>query len=95
MAITEENVRHVAKLARIRVDEGQLQSLAGDMAQIVRMVDEINQLDTRGLEPLLSVQETSNVMRDDVSGPVLPVSTIEKLSPKFENGHHVVPAVIE
>lgn len=95
MAITEENVRHVAKLARISVEEGQIESLARDMAQIVAMVDEINQLDTKGLEPLLSVQETSNVMRADVPGPVLPVGVIEKLSPRFENGHHVVPAVIE
>ena len=95
MAITKKDVLHVSKLARIFVDEAQLTSLVKDMAQIVAMVEEINRCDTSGLEPLLSVQDSANVMREDVPGAVLPIETIEKLAPKFENDHIVVPAVIE
>lgn len=95
MAITKEQVLHVAKLARIEVDEQSIDSISRDMAAMVAMVEEINQLDTSKLEPLLSVQDSFNVMREDVPGQPLPIQTIEKLAPKFEAGHIVVPAVIE
>lgn len=95
MAISKDDVIYAAKLARIEVPEDQIDRLAKDMAGIVAFVEKINEVDTSKVEPLLSVQDLSNVMREDVPGPVLPVATVEKLAPRFESGHIVVPAVIE
>lgn len=95
MAISKEDVIYAAKLARIEVPEDQIDRLAKDMAGIVAFVEKINEVDTAEVEPLLSVQDLSNVMREDVPGPVLSVETVEKLAPRFESGHIVVPAVIE
>ncbi len=95
MSISKEDVIYTAKLARIEVSDGQLDHLAKDMAGIVSFVEKINEVDTSQIEPLLSVQELENVMREDVPGPVLAVSVVESLAPRFESGHIVVPAVIE
>ncbi|MBL8993619.1 MAG: Asp-tRNA(Asn)/Glu-tRNA(Gln) amidotransferase subunit GatC [Spirochaetia bacterium] len=95
MAISKSDDVYAAKLARIEVAEDQIDRLAKDRAGIVAFVEKINEVDTSKVEPLLSVQDLSNVMREDVPGPVLPVATVEKLAPRFESGHIVVPAVIE
>jgi aspartyl-tRNA(Asn)/glutamyl-tRNA(Gln) amidotransferase subunit C len=95
MAITREQVLHVAKLSRIEVSETDIEKLSTDMAKIVELVEKINEVDTTNVEPLSNVQELESVMRDDIAGAMLPIDTIKKLAPKFESGHIVVPAVIE
>jgi aspartyl-tRNA(Asn)/glutamyl-tRNA(Gln) amidotransferase subunit C len=95
MAITKENILHVAKLARLDIAEGDIEKLTEQMGNIVKFVEKINELDTSKVEPMAAIMDDANFFREDTQTPSLPVSVTESLAPRFESGHIVVPAVIE
>ena len=99
MSISKEDVIYVAKLAKISLGDGnkdqEIDTLAKEMANIVKFVEKINEVETDSVEPLANVLDLVNVHRDDENEPSLPLETIEKLAPKYESGLIVVPAVIE
>jgi aspartyl-tRNA(Asn)/glutamyl-tRNA(Gln) amidotransferase subunit C len=65
MALDRAAVAHIAALARIRLGEAELEPLAADLSQILTWVEQLNELDTAGVEPMASVVATSLPMRDD------------------------------
>jgi aspartyl-tRNA(Asn)/glutamyl-tRNA(Gln) amidotransferase subunit C len=66
MSVTRDDVRKVARLSRIAVPEERLDELAGELNGIHGWIDQLNEVDVEGVEPLTSVVETTLPMRDDV-----------------------------
>jgi aspartyl-tRNA(Asn)/glutamyl-tRNA(Gln) amidotransferase subunit C len=64
--ITLEQVRHVARLARIELDAADEQNLQANMSEILTYIDQLNQLDTAEIPPTAQVGEAGTPMRDDV-----------------------------
>ncbi|HKV54649.1 MAG TPA: Asp-tRNA(Asn)/Glu-tRNA(Gln) amidotransferase subunit GatC [Candidatus Binataceae bacterium] len=64
--ITIEQVRHVARLARLALSEAEEQSLQTDLSAILAYVDKLNELDTGEVEPTAQVGESGIPMREDV-----------------------------
>jgi aspartyl-tRNA(Asn)/glutamyl-tRNA(Gln) amidotransferase subunit C len=64
--ISLEQVRHVARLARLELESAEEQSLQANMSEILTYIDQLNQLDTSTVPPTAQVGESGTPMRDDV-----------------------------
>ncbi len=65
MAVDKETVAKIARLARIRVDEAQQAALAGELSNILDWVEQLDELDTEGVEPMTSVVAVEPALRAD------------------------------
>jgi aspartyl-tRNA(Asn)/glutamyl-tRNA(Gln) amidotransferase subunit C len=63
--ITIDQVRHVARLARLELSPGEEQSLQADLSAILAYVDKLNELNTEEVEPTAQVGESGTPMRED------------------------------
>ena len=66
MAVDRETVRHIARLARIEVGEAQSQALVGELNGILGWIEQLDEVDTDGVEPMTGVVATKLPLREDV-----------------------------
>jgi aspartyl-tRNA(Asn)/glutamyl-tRNA(Gln) amidotransferase subunit C len=92
--ITLEQVRHVAKLARLDLPPERLATLTGQLESILEYVAKIGQVDTAGVEPMAHALPLHNVLRDDVVGPSLPLDRVLQNAPAVDGPFFKVPKVI-
>jgi aspartyl-tRNA(Asn)/glutamyl-tRNA(Gln) amidotransferase subunit C len=64
--IHREQVLHVAKLARLRLSDAEVERMTGELSTILEHVERMDELDLDGVEPTSHVVELQNVLRDDV-----------------------------
>jgi aspartyl-tRNA(Asn)/glutamyl-tRNA(Gln) amidotransferase subunit C len=95
MKITAKEVRYVADLARLELSPEEVELFTGDMNRILDFMDQLNELDTGGVEPTSHVLSLKNVFREDVVGDSLTVEEVLSNAPRREKGHFVVPKIIE
>ena len=93
MKITHDEIRHVARLARIEIPEEQFDKLAQDMESIVDMVAQLQQVDLSGLS--VNLAEQSNIFREDVPTPSMPREAVLQNAPARAAGCVRVPRVME
>ena len=95
MSDTKDDVRKVARLSRIAVDDSRLETLAGELNGILGWIDQLNEVDIDGVEPMTSVVEASLPMREDnVTDGEKPDQVLAN-APKTEDGFFVVPKAVE
>jgi aspartyl-tRNA(Asn)/glutamyl-tRNA(Gln) amidotransferase subunit C len=92
MAITREEVVHVAKLARLELTEDELERFAGQLSAILEAVGKVSELDLADVEPTLHPLELSNVFAEDEPRPPLSVEEALANAPDREDGAFRVPA---
>jgi aspartyl-tRNA(Asn)/glutamyl-tRNA(Gln) amidotransferase subunit C len=92
--ITVEQVRHVAKLARLALDEQHIQKYAGQIESILEYVAKIGQLDMTGVEPMAHALPLQNVLREDEVQPSLPLEEVLKNAPDTDGPFFKVPKII-
>ena len=73
MALSADEVRWVAHLARLQLTDAELATMTRQLSAIVEYVDQLKQVDTTGVEPLAHALEVRNVFRADEPGASLPV----------------------
>ncbi|MBC2834395.1 Asp-tRNA(Asn)/Glu-tRNA(Gln) amidotransferase subunit GatC [Paragemmobacter straminiformis] len=95
MSIDIETARRVAKLARIRVEEADLPKLAGQLNDIVTFMEQLNEVDVTGIEPMTSVTPMRLKRRADVVTDGNIQSQILKNAPDAREGFFAVPKVVE
>jgi aspartyl-tRNA(Asn)/glutamyl-tRNA(Gln) amidotransferase subunit C len=95
MSVTKDDVRKVARLSRIAVDEAHLDELAGELNTILGWIDQLNEVDIEGVEPMTSVVETKLPMREDVVTDGNIPDQILANAPRTEDGFFVVPKSVE
>lgn len=64
-ALSKDQVRHIAKLARLRLTDAEVKKFSTELTQILQYVDMLSEVDTKGVEPLAQVTGQANVFRDD------------------------------
>ena len=94
MAITINDVEHVASLARLSFNDGEKKKLATELNDILKYVEHINSLDTSAVEPLSHVIELSNVFRADGLRPSISREEALKNAPVASEKFFKVPKVI-
>ncbi len=95
MKITRQEVEHVAKLARLELSEHEQDMFTDQLSNILTYVEQLNELDTKGVEPTSHVLDIRNVMRDDVAEESLPQERALANAPEKAAGHYRVPLIIE
>ncbi len=95
MAVDPETVRHVARLARVRIEPEQQQSLATELSNILGWVDQLNELDTEGVAPMTSVAQMRLKMRKDEVTDGNRREDILANAPEAKHGFFVVPRVVD
>ena len=93
MAITREDVLHVAKLARLELDESEVERMQEQLSAILEAVGKVAQLDLSDVEPTAHPLDLVNVLVDDVPRPSLPREEALANAPDPEDGFFGVPAV--
>ena len=95
MSIDNSTVKKVAKLARIEINEEEETTLITELNNILGWVDELKQVNTDSVEPMLSVFNESMQMREDKAESNFDNSQILDNSPENNSGFFVVPKVVE
>lgn len=94
MTVTIKDVEHVAKLARLRFTQEELEKFTRQFNQILEYMQKLNELDTSNVEPLSHVIEVSNVFRNDEVRPSYPREEVLKNAPSQDGKFFKVPKVI-
>lgn len=95
MAVSLDDVRKVAHLARLELSEEEEARIAEDLGQMLDYVAALNKLDTDNVLPTAHVLPISNVFREDTVMPSLPQAEALANAPSSGHGHFRVPKVIE
>ncbi|MDN5787095.1 Asp-tRNA(Asn)/Glu-tRNA(Gln) amidotransferase subunit GatC [Pseudorhodobacter sp.] len=95
MSINIDTARKVAKLARIRVDEADLAALATELSGILGFMEQLNEVDVEGVEPMTSVTPMRLKRRADVVTDGNIPAQILKNAPDAREGFFAVPKVVE
>lgn len=95
MAIDAATVRKVAKLSRIREDEARLEPLARELSAIIAWIEQLNEVDVEGVEPMSSAVDVALPWRDDVVTDGGDASRVLANAPRSTDGFFVVPKVVE
>ena len=95
MSVDPDRVRRIAHLARIKVADEELPHLAAELNAILAFVEELNQVDVDGVEPMTSVLPMRIKQRTDAVDDGEMADAIVGNSPASEDHYFVVPKVIE
>ncbi len=90
--IDREQVLHVARLARLRLSEEEVQRMSGELSSILDHIEKIGELDLEDVEPTSHVVELENVLRDDQPRPSWPRERILDEAPDVAEGGFRVPS---
>jgi aspartyl-tRNA(Asn)/glutamyl-tRNA(Gln) amidotransferase subunit C len=92
MAIDREQVLHVARLARLRLSDEEIERMPGELSQILDHIEKIGELDLEGVEPTAHVVELENVLRPDEPRPSLERDRALDQAPESVEGGFRVPS---
>lgn len=95
MAVTKEQVKYIASLAKLTIDENQLDKFTSEMEQIIEFADSLNQIDTQGIKPTAHIQGISNVLREDTEPVQFSTEDALKNAPEKADNCFAVPKVVE
>ena len=95
MSVSNEQVRHIAKLARIAMSEEELERLAPELNAILGWVEQLGEVDTDGVDPLATVIDQKLRLRDDVVTDGDIRDQVLANAPDAQHGFFAVPKVIE
>lgn len=93
--VTHDDVRHVARLARLKLGEGELERYAGQLSTILDHIDRIGELDLGGVPPMTRPLKLVNVMREDERQASLESGEALRNGPEVEAGAFRVPQIIQ
>lgn len=95
MQIDSETLRKIAHLARLEFEPGSEQGMIRDLTEILDWVEQLNEVDTEGVEPLTNMSHEINNLREDEAGEPLDHERALKNAPKKDDHFFRVPKVIE
>ena len=95
MKISEDDVRYVAKLARLELAPEQIQTMSETLSEILTYMDTLNQVDTSEVPPTSHVVKMENVFREDTVKESLPLEEALQNAPDRVGAYYRVPKIIE
>lgn len=95
MNITDETIDHLAHLSRLEFNGDQKVRIKSDLNKIVAFVDQLSTVDTNGIEPLIFMTETENVLRDDVDVVTISQQEALKNAAVHDSDYFKIPTVLK
>ncbi|WP_161881649.1 Asp-tRNA(Asn)/Glu-tRNA(Gln) amidotransferase subunit GatC [Deinococcus alpinitundrae] len=93
--IDAAEMNHLTELARLDLAEVEAEQLRGELNAILGYFEQLQAVNTEGVEEMQRPVALVNVMRDDVPGEMLPHATLESLAPEMQGGFVKVPRTVE
>jgi len=93
MSLSADEVRKVADLARLDISEADLATMTRQLSAIVEYINQLQTVNTDGVEPLAHALDVHDVFRDDVPGPSLTVDAALANAPARKDNFYRVPPV--
>lgn len=93
--LTQDEVRHVAELAKLRLSEAEIEQYTGQLSAILDYAERLQEVDTSSVPPTPYVLPLANVMREDIPAPSLSNDAALANAPDQEDGFFRVRAVFE
>lgn len=91
--ITKDDVKHVAKLARLELTEEETEKYSEQLGNILKYVEQMNEVDTTGIEPMPHAVPVTNVMREDEVKYEQTKEELMQNAPCEEDGFFRVPKI--
>ncbi|MDR3221211.1 MAG: Asp-tRNA(Asn)/Glu-tRNA(Gln) amidotransferase subunit GatC [Candidatus Accumulibacter sp.] len=95
MPLTLEQVRRIAQLARVEISDAEAENTLGHLNRIFSLIEEMQAVDTRGVEPMAHAQDLAQRLREDAVGETNRRESYQAVAPETEAGLYLVPRVIE
>jgi aspartyl-tRNA(Asn)/glutamyl-tRNA(Gln) amidotransferase subunit C len=95
MTLKTDDVRAIAHLARLHIDDDVVDRYAADLSSILEFVEQMNQVDSSGVEPLANPLDATQRLRDDEVTESDQRDKFQRIAPDVEQGFYRVPKVIE
>lgn len=95
MAIDEETVDRLAKLAKLSFSPEEKERIKADLSRILDFIDKLNEVDTEGVEPLIYMNEHEDLLREDVVNFVVSQKEALSNSPDKDSDYIKVPKVLK
>lgn len=95
MSVNEQQVRHVAKLARLALSDAEIDKMVPELNNILGWVEQLGEVDTDGVEPLTAVIDLKLRLRDDIVTDGDVRDKVLANAPDAQHGFFAVPKVIE
>jgi aspartyl-tRNA(Asn)/glutamyl-tRNA(Gln) amidotransferase subunit C len=95
MSLSIDDVRKVARLARLAVTETEVETAHHQLSGIFGLIEEMQAVDTAGIEPMSHAQDVTQRLREDVVTETNQRELFQSVAPQVEAGLYLVPQVIE
>ena len=95
MEIDQNEILRVAELARLELSEDEKTEFSKQFSDIINYVEKIKELDTENIKPTDHIVDLKNVFSKDEVKDSIDVSEVERMAPRFKNGHIITPIIIE
>jgi aspartyl-tRNA(Asn)/glutamyl-tRNA(Gln) amidotransferase subunit C len=95
MSLDSDDVKKIAKLARLAIDEADVPGYATNLSNILGLVEQMNSVDTAGVLPMSHPLDAVQRLREDVVTETDQREEFQRIAPATENGLYLVPRVIE
>jgi len=95
MDITDELVDHIAYLAKLEFAGGKKQEIKADLSKIIDFIDQLNAVDTEGVEPLIFMTDSINVLREDVQKDTVTQEEALKNAPNHDSDYFKIAKVLK
>jgi len=89
------NIKHLATLARLSLDEKAVATATQDLHKIIEMIDTMQAIDTEGVEPMAHPLDATQRLRDDVVTEEVDAARFQANAPSTAEGYYLVPRVVE
>jgi len=95
MKITEQDLKNISLLSKIKIDEETSDSLIKDLESILTMVNKMDELDTSKINPLTHPIDNTQNLREDIEKKDIEREKLQELSVEKDSGFYLTPKVIE
>ena len=95
MSLSNDQVGHIARLARIALSEAEIEATRDKLNGIFGLIEQMQAVDTAGVEPMSHPQELATRLRPDLVTETDRRDAFQKVAPQTEAGLYLVPKVIE
>ncbi len=95
MTLKSDDVRNIAHLARLHIEEDAIDQYTSDLSSILTLVEQMNQVDSSGVVPLANPLDVTQRLRDDEVTEIDERDKFQRIAPDVAEGFYRVPKVIE
>lgn len=95
MSLTASDVKKISHLARLAIDEADIEPYANNLSNILGLVEQMDAADVADIEPMANPQDAMQRLRDDIVTEVNQREKFQAIAPNTEAGLYLVPKVLE